>query len=114
MHAPWREPPVRFKTMGSHSPFLPGLQPSPKMVLYPRWRVVFLNDAVSRMTYVVLVLRKVFGFDEPTATAHMREAHEHGRTILWVGVRERAEAYVFTLRQWHLTSVLEIDEAGGS
>ena len=84
------------------------------MALNPQWRVVFLNDAVSRMTYVVLVLRKVFGFDEPRATAHMREAHEKGRTILWVGARERAEAYVFSLRQWHLSAVLELDETSGS
>ncbi len=100
--------------MGSSSPFFPAVQPQSKSVHSPRWRVVFLNDAVTRMTYVVLVLRKVFGFDETTATAHMREAHERGRTILWVGARERAEAYVFTLRQWHLTSILEPDEKGGS
>jgi ATP-dependent Clp protease adaptor protein ClpS len=99
--------------MGTSSPF-PALQPATKVALSPRWRVVFLNDAISRMTYVVLVLRKVFGFTEPEATAHMREAHERGRTILWTGPRERAEAYVFTLRQWHLTSILEPDETGGS
>jgi ATP-dependent Clp protease adaptor protein ClpS len=100
--------------MGTHSPFLPAAQPATQSTLSPLWRVVFLNDAVSRMTYVVLVLRKVFGFDETTATVHMREAHEHGRTILWVGSRERAEAYVFSLRQWHLISILEPDEKGGS
>jgi ATP-dependent Clp protease adaptor protein ClpS len=99
--------------MGTASPF-PSLQPAAKAAFSPRWRVVFLNDAISRMTYVVLVLRKVFGFNEPEATAHMREAHERGRTILWTGPRERAEAYVFTLRQWHLTSILEPDETGGS
>lgn len=100
--------------MGTQTPFLPEAQPKTKLDLNPLWRVVFLNDAVSRMTYVVLVLRKVFGFDETTATAHMREAHERGRTVLWVGTRERAEAYVFTLRQWHLTAVIEPDEKGGS
>lgn len=100
--------------MGTQTPYLPGTQPETKMALNPRWRVVFLNDAVSRMTYVVLVLRKVFGFDETRATAHMREAHEKGRTILWTGARERAEAYVFSLRQWHLSAVIELDETSGS
>lgn len=100
--------------MDTQTPFLPMAEPLTQRELSPPWRVVFLNDAVSRMSYVVLVLRKVFGFDEPTATAHMREAHERGRTVLWVGPRERAEAYVFTLRQWHLTSILEPDEKGGS
>ena len=99
--------------MGTQTPY-PAAQPTTQLELSPRWRVVFLNDPVSRMSYVVLVLRKVFGFDETTATAHMREAHEKGRTILWVGPRERAEAYVFTLRQWHLTAILEHDETGGS
>jgi ATP-dependent Clp protease adaptor protein ClpS len=41
----------------------------------------------------------------------MLEVHERGRSVLWTGVRERAEAYVFTLQQWHLTAVLESDEA---
>jgi ATP-dependent Clp protease adaptor protein ClpS len=100
--------------MGTQTPFLSEAQPVTKRVMSPLWKVVFLNDAVSRMTYVVLVLRNVFGCDEPTATAHMREAHERGRTVLWVGARERAEAYVFTLRQWHLTSILEPDEKSGS
>jgi len=98
--------------MDTRSPFSPAAQPETKSVRTPSWRVVFLNDAVSRMTYVVLVLRKVFGFDETTATVHMREAHEHGRAILWVGPRERAEAYVFSLRQWHLMAIVEPNEKG--
>ncbi|HTJ77530.1 MAG TPA: ATP-dependent Clp protease adaptor ClpS [Rariglobus sp.] len=76
------------------------------------WRVVFLNDAVTRMSYAVMVLRKVFGFDEPTATRHMMEAHEQGRTIVWTGLRESAEAYVFSLQQWHLSATIEADEKG--
>jgi len=76
------------------------------------WRVVFLNDAVTRMSYAVMVLRKVFGFDEPTATRHMMEAHEQGRTVVWTGLRENAEAYVFSLQQWHLSATLETDEKG--
>ncbi len=76
------------------------------------WRVVFLNDAVTRMSYAVMVLRKVFGFDEPTATRHMMEAHEQGRAVVWTGLRENAEAYVFSLQQWHLSATLETDEKG--
>ena len=76
----------------------------------PQWRVVFLNDAVTRMSYAVMVLRKLFGFDEATATKHMLEAHEQGRSIVWVGLRESAEAYVFSLQQWHLSATLESDE----
>ena len=76
------------------------------------WRVVVLNDPVNRMSYVVLVLRRVFGFPEPQARRHMLEVHERGRSVLWTGSREQAEAYVFALQQWHLTAVVEADEAG--
>lgn len=42
----------------------------------------------------------------------MLEVHEKGRSVVWSGSREQAEAYVFTLQQWHLTAVLESHEAG--
>jgi len=82
-----------------------------ELALAGLWRVVVLNDPVNLMSYVVLVFRKVFGFDEPTARRHMLEVHERGRSVVWAGVREKAEAYVFTLQQWHLTAILERDEA---
>jgi ATP-dependent Clp protease adaptor protein ClpS len=75
------------------------------------WRVVVLNDPVNLMSYVVLVFKKIFGFNEQTARKHMLEVHEQGRSVVWSGLREKAEAYVFTLQQWHLTAVLEPDEA---
>lgn len=74
------------------------------------WRVVVLNDPVNLMSYVVMVFKKVFGFDDATARRHMLEVHEQGRSIVWSGLREKAEAYAFTLQQWHLTAVLEPDE----
>ena len=75
------------------------------------WRVVVLNDPVNLMSYVVLVFKKVFGFSEPKARKHMLEVHERGRSVVWTGLREPAEAYAYTLQQWHLTAVLEPDEA---
>lgn len=74
------------------------------------WKVVVLNDPVNLMSYVVMVFRKVLGFDETTARKHMLEVHELGRSVVWVGLREKAEAYAHTLQQWHLTAVLEADE----
>ena len=75
------------------------------------WITLVWNDPVNLMSYVVLVFKKVFGFDETKARHHMLEVHEQGRSVVWTGVREQAEAYVFTLQQWHLTAVLESDEA---
>ena len=75
------------------------------------WRVVVLNDPVNRMSYVVMVLRRVFGFAEERARKHMLEIHEQGRSVLWSGTREQAEAYVFALQQWHLTAVVQPEPA---
>ena len=72
--------------------------------------MVVLNDPVNLMSYVVLVFKKVLGFDETTARRKMLEVHEQGRSVGWSGLRENAEAYAFTLQQWHLTAVLESDE----
>jgi ATP-dependent Clp protease adaptor protein ClpS len=83
---------------------------TPELRLEGVWRVVVLNDPVNLMSYVVMVFKKVFGFDEQTARKRMLEVHEQGRSIVWSGLREKAEAYVFTLQQWHLTAVLEPDE----
>lgn len=76
-----------------------------------RWRVVVLNDPVNLMSYVVMVFRRVLGFDEAKARKHMLEVHERGRSVVWTGVREQAEAHAFALQQWHLTAVIEPDEA---
>jgi len=62
------------------------------------------------MSYVVMVFRRSSGFSETKARQHMLEVHEQGRSVVWSGLREKAEAYVFTLQQWHLTAVLEPDE----
>jgi ATP-dependent Clp protease adaptor protein ClpS len=81
------------------------------LALESLWRVVLLNDPVNLMSYVVLVLRRVFGFEETLARKHMLEVHERGRSVVWVGPREKAEAYVYSLQEWHLSAVLEKDEA---
>ena len=73
----------------------------------PVWKVIVLNDPVNLMNYVVLVFRKVFGFEEQRAIKHMKEVHELGKSILWIGDREEAENYVYQLQKWRLQSVLE-------
>lgn len=82
-----------------------------ELALQGRWKVVVLNDPVNLMSYVVMVFKKVFGYDENTARRHMLEVHEQGRSVVWSGLREKAEAYAFTLQQWHLSAILEADEA---
>jgi ATP-dependent Clp protease adaptor protein ClpS len=88
----------------------PESRTSAEQQLESAWRVVVLNDPVNLMSYVVMVFKKVLGFDETKARKHMLEVHEQGRSVVWTGVRETAEAHVFSLQQWHLTAVLEPDE----
>ena len=92
-----------------HQEAKPALVPQPQLM--GSWRVVLLNDPVNRMSYVVMVLRRVFGFAEDDARRHMMEVHESGRSIVWSGTREQAEAHMFALQQWHLTAVIQPDEA---
>lgn len=89
---------------------LPEVETQTAIQLADVWRVVVLNDPVNLMSYVVLVFRRVFGFDESRAKKHMLEVHERGRSVVWAGEREQAEAYVYTLQEWHLSAVLERDE----
>jgi len=74
------------------------------------WKVIVLNDPVNLMSYVVMVFKKVFGYDDQKATRHMREVHEQGRSLLWVGEREVAESYLYQLHQWRLQAILEQDD----
>ena len=92
----------------------PHPNPTPVTAAQPQqselWRVVVLNDPVNRMSYVVMVLRRVLGFEEDRARRHMLEVHESGRSIVWTGTREQAEAHMFALQQWHLTAIIQPDE----
>ena len=74
------------------------------------WHVIVLNDPVNLMSYVVMVFKKIFGFDESKATRHMLEVHQKGRSTVWTGNRERAESYAYQLQHWRLQTVLEKDD----
>ena len=71
------------------------------------WQVVVHNDPVNLMTYVTMVFQKVFGLSREKAEQHMLEVHQQGRSILWSGMRERAELYVQQLHGYLLLATLE-------
>ncbi len=71
------------------------------------WNVVVHNDPVNLMTYVTRVFQKVFGYSKEKAEIHMMEVHVKGRSIVWNGGRERAEAYVQQLHGYLLLATLE-------
>lgn len=74
------------------------------------WKVVVHNDPVNLMSYVTRVFMKVFGFTKERAEKHMMEVHQRGRSIVWCGMREPAEAYVQQLHGYLLLATLEKDE----
>ena len=71
------------------------------------WQVVVHNDPVNLMSYVTMVFQKVFGFTRERAEKHMLEVHREGRSIVWSGVRERAELYVQQLHGYLLLATIE-------
>jgi ATP-dependent Clp protease adaptor protein ClpS len=71
------------------------------------WNVVVHNDPVNLMTYVTMVFQRVFGYPRERAEKHMLEVHQKGRSILWSGVRERAELYVQQLHAYLLLATIE-------
>lgn len=71
------------------------------------WQVVVHNDPVNLMTYVTMVFQKVFGYPREKAERHMLEVHQQGRSILWSGMRERAELYVQQLHGYLLLATIE-------
>jgi ATP-dependent Clp protease adaptor protein ClpS len=71
------------------------------------WQVVVHNDPVNLMTYVTMVFQRVFGFPREKAEEHMLEVHQKGRSVVWSGVRERAELYVQQLHGYLLLATLE-------
>ncbi len=71
------------------------------------WHVVVHNDPVNLMSYVTMVFQRVFGYPRDRAERHMLEVHQKGRSILWSGMRERAELYVQQLHGYLLLATIE-------
>ncbi len=70
------------------------------------WNVVVWNDPITLMSYVVLVFRRLFGYDETTATKLMMQVHEEGKAIVASQPREQAEVTVTRLHAFGLQATL--------
>lgn len=55
------------------------------------WVVIVWNDPVNLMSYVTLVLRRLFGYSRAKATRLMLQVHNEGRAVVSTGTREKAE-----------------------
>ena len=57
----------------------------------PPYAVIIHNDDLNSMDFVIEVLMKVFGYAVEKCYLLMIEAHEKGRSVVWVGALELAE-----------------------
>ena len=77
-----------------------------RSVREPGWNVIVWNDPITLMSYVVLVLRKLFGHDHVTATRLMMQVHEEGKAVVATQPREQAEVSVARLHAFGLQATL--------
>ncbi|MCZ7526095.1 MAG: ATP-dependent Clp protease adapter ClpS [Acidimicrobiia bacterium] len=73
------------------------------------WLVIVWNDPVNLMSYVVLVLQKLFGYSRAKATRLMLQVHHDGKAVVSHGGREKAEADVARLHAHGLWATMERD-----
>jgi len=69
--------------------------------LLPPYHVIIENDDDHSQMFVVVVLRKVFGFDEAKAIDLMHTAEKAGEAVVWTGPKEVAELKLEQLRTVH-------------
>jgi ATP-dependent Clp protease adaptor protein ClpS len=73
------------------------------------WVVIVWNDPINLMSYVVLVLQKLFGYNREKATELMLDVHHKGRAVVSSGTREKAELDVFRLHEHGLWATMRQD-----
>jgi ATP-dependent Clp protease adaptor protein ClpS len=71
------------------------------------WDVIVWDDPVNLMSYVVFVLKRVFGFPDHLAQKLMLEVHEQGRALVASEPREQAEGHVHALHGYGLRATME-------
>ena len=73
------------------------------------WVVIVWNDPVNLMSYVTLVLQKLFGFDLQKATQLMLQVHNEGKAVVSSGNREKSELDVSRLHAHGLWATMQQD-----
>lgn len=74
------------------------------------WKVIVWNDPINLMSYVTLVLQKLFGYSKEKATRLMMDVHTKGRAVVSTGPKERAELDVFRLHEHGLWATMESED----
>ena len=73
------------------------------------WVVIVWNDPINLMSYVTLVLQKLFGYTRAHATRLMLQVHNEGKSVVSTGTREKAELDVARLHAYGLWATMQRD-----
>jgi ATP-dependent Clp protease adaptor protein ClpS len=73
------------------------------------WVVIVWNDPINLMSYVTLVLQKLFGYGRQEATRLMLQVHHEGKAVVTSGSREKAEYDVARLHAHDLWATMRRD-----
>jgi ATP-dependent Clp protease adaptor protein ClpS len=73
------------------------------------WVVIVWNDPINLMSYVTLVLQKLFGYGRQKATRLMLQVHHEGKAVVTSGSREKAEYDVARLHAHGLWATIRQD-----
>jgi ATP-dependent Clp protease adaptor protein ClpS len=73
------------------------------------WIVIVWNDPINLMSYVTLVLQKLFGYSKARATQLMLQVHHEGKAVVSGGTREKAEHDVARLHAHGLWATMRQD-----
>ena len=71
------------------------------------WVTIVWNDPVNLMSYVTHVFQTYFGWSKAEAERRMREVHEHGKSVVSSGTRERMEVDVQAMHEYGLWATLQ-------
>ena len=74
------------------------------------WVVIVWNDPINLMSYVSMVLQKLFGYSHEKANQLMLEVHNDGKSVVSQGTREKAELDVFRLHEHGLWATMAHDK----
>jgi len=91
----------------------PTRQPAPTPTDHPvderPWVVIVWNDPINLMSYVTLVLQRLFGYTKAKATRLMLQVHHEGKAVVSAGTREKAELDVSQLHAHGLWATMQQD-----
>ncbi len=73
------------------------------------WVVIVWNDPINLMSYVTLVLQKLFGYSRAKATQLMLQVHNEGKAVVSSGTKEKAELDVSRLHAHGLWATMRED-----